>query len=60
VLGLLLDEPSARFLRGLTVGIVTYEDNDYAGIACELGKRYLPQLRSLFLGDFHSEETELN
>ncbi|HWU86697.1 MAG TPA: hypothetical protein VN253_05465, partial [Kofleriaceae bacterium] len=60
VLGLLLDEPSARFLRELTVGIVTYEDNGYGGIARTLGKRYLPQLRSLFLGDFHSEETELN
>ena len=60
VLGLLLDEPSARFLRGLTVGIVTYEDNDYGGVARELGKRYLPSLRSLFLGDFSSEETELN
>ncbi len=60
VLGMLLDEPSARFLRELTVGIVTFEDNDYGGVARELGKRYLPQLRSLFLGDFSSEETELN
>ncbi|HWO18077.1 MAG TPA: WGR domain-containing protein [Kofleriaceae bacterium] len=60
VLGLLLDEPSARFLRELTVGIVTFEDNDYGGIARVLSQRYLPSLRSLFLGDFHSEETELN
>jgi uncharacterized protein (TIGR02996 family) len=60
VLGLLLDEPSARFLRNLTVGIVTFEDNEYGGVARVLGKRYLPSLRSLFLGDFHSEETELN
>ena len=29
-------------------------------IAKELGKHYLPALRSLFLGDFHGEETELN
>jgi hypothetical protein len=56
----LLDEPSGRFLRELSVGIVEFEDNNYGGIASRLGKRYLPQLRSLFLGDFHSEETELN
>jgi predicted DNA-binding WGR domain protein len=56
----LLDEPSGRFLRELSVGIVEFEDNDYGGIATRLGKRYLPALRSLFLGDFHSEETELN
>jgi len=60
VLGLLLDEPSARFLRELTVGIVTFEDNDYGGIARQLGRRYLPSLRSLYLGDFDSEDTELN
>jgi uncharacterized protein (TIGR02996 family) len=66
VLGLLLDEPSARFLRELTVGIVTtvgvlkLEYSDYDGVARVLGERYLPSLRSLFLGDFHSKETELN
>ncbi|HWO18076.1 MAG TPA: TIGR02996 domain-containing protein [Kofleriaceae bacterium] len=60
VLGLLLDEPSARFLRELTVGIVRFEDNTYGGIAAELGKRYLPTLRVLFLGDFARHETELN
>jgi len=56
----LLDSPSGRFLRDLTVGIVTFADNDYGAIAKLIGKRYLPALRSLFLGDFHSEETELN
>ena len=60
VVGWLLDEPSARFLRELTVGIVTYEDNSYGPIARLIGKRYLPALRSLFLGDFDSEETELS
>ena len=60
LLGSLLDLPSARFLRELTVGIVTHDDNSYGGIARELGKRYLPSLRTLFLGDFSSDETELN
>jgi len=60
VLQWLLVSPSGRFLRDLTVGIVTLQDNDYAGVAKELGKHYLPSLRSLFLGDFHGEETELN
>ena len=60
VLEWLLDEPSARFLRELVVGILTYDENDYGGVAKAIGKRYVPSLRSLFLGDFHSEETELN
>jgi uncharacterized protein (TIGR02996 family) len=59
VLGLLLDAPSARFLRELAVGLVTYEDNDYGGVARVLGKRYLPSLRSLFLGDFDGTGTKL-
>ncbi len=60
VLGRLLDLDSARYLRELTVGIVTFEDNDYSGIAQVIGERHLPALASLFLGDFDSEETELN
>jgi len=60
VLGLLLDHPSARFLQDLTVGIVEFEDNGYGGVAKEIGKRHLPALRRLFLGDFIYEETELN
>ncbi|MCX5746486.1 MAG: WGR domain-containing protein [Proteobacteria bacterium] len=60
VIGKLLDGPG-RFLRELTVGIVTFMDNDYTAIANVLAKRKsIPTLRSLFLGDFNSEETELN
>lgn len=33
---------------------------DYSGIAKVLGKRTLPTLKSLFLGDFDPDETELN
>jgi len=54
----LLDHPSARFLRELTVGIVRFSDNSYDGIAKLLGKRHLPALRSLYLGDFSGEDTE--
>jgi uncharacterized protein (TIGR02996 family) len=56
----LLDHTSCRFLRELTVGIVDYESNTYAGIAKVIGKRSLPTLARLTLGDFYSEETELN
>jgi uncharacterized protein (TIGR02996 family) len=59
-LGWLLDHPSARFVRELTVGIIDYEENSYAGIAKVIGKRELPTLRALYLGDFSSEDTELN
>ena len=61
VLGWLLDSPSARFLRELTVGIVIRDDeNSYANVAKRIGSRYLPSLRTLFLGDFTYEDTELN
>ena len=61
VLGWLLDSPSARFLRELTVGIVIRDDeNSYGNVAKTIGSRYLPSLRSLFLGDFTYEDTELN
>ncbi|MFT3698490.1 MAG: WGR domain-containing protein [Kofleriaceae bacterium] len=56
----LVTMPSGRFLRDLTVGIVRFTDNDYGGVAAKLGKHYLPALRSLFLGDFTYEDTELN
>lgn len=56
----LVTMPSGRFLRELTVGIVEFTDNDYGGVAAKLGKHYLPALRSLFLGDFAVEDTELN
>ncbi|HEY1549650.1 MAG TPA: hypothetical protein VGG28_17600, partial [Kofleriaceae bacterium] len=59
-LGWLLDHPSTRFLRELSVGIVEYQDNSYGGIAKVIGKRALPTLKKLILGDFYYEETELN
>jgi predicted DNA-binding WGR domain protein/photosystem II stability/assembly factor-like uncharacterized protein len=60
MLGKLLDHPSGRFLRSLTVGLVTHEENDYGQIIAELAKRTLPSLRSVFLGDFDSDETEIS
>jgi uncharacterized protein (TIGR02996 family) len=60
VLAPLLDHPSARFLRELTVGIVSYSKNTYAGVAELIGARSLPALRRLILGDFFYEQTELN
>jgi len=60
VVAWLLDEPSARFLRRLTVGIVTFFDNDYSDVAARIGQRYLPALRELYLGDFDYEDTELS
>jgi uncharacterized protein (TIGR02996 family) len=56
----LLGHPSTRFLRELTVGIESYEDNGYTDIAKIIGKHVKPTLRKLILGDFYSEETELN
>ncbi|MDQ3339119.1 MAG: WGR domain-containing protein [Myxococcota bacterium] len=58
--GELLDHPSARFMRDLTVGLVAFEENSYDTIAKLIGKRHLPALRSLYLGDFSGEETELS
>lgn len=60
VLAWLLESPSGRFLRDLTVGIVQFDENHYTNVTKELAKHYLPALRSLYLGDFHGEETELN
>ena len=60
VLGWLLDHPSGRFLQELTVGIVFFFENRYGGVCDVIGKRKLPALRKLFLGDFSYEETELN
>ena len=56
----LLAEPSARFLRELTIGIVTYEDNSYDKIARVIAKRYLPSLRALRIGEFASDEMEVD
>ena len=60
VVSWLLDEPSARFLRKLTVGIVTLFENDYSDVAARIGQRYLPAMRELYLGDFDEEDTELS
>jgi uncharacterized protein (TIGR02996 family) len=60
LLGALLDHPSARVLRELTVGINTMMDNGYTETAKVIGKRNLPTLRRLVIGDFYYEETELN
>ena len=60
VVSWLLDEPSARFLRKLTLGIVTYYENNYEECAARIGQRYLPALRELFIGDFDIEDTELS
>jgi hypothetical protein len=56
----LLELPSARFLQNLTLGIQRFDGNNYAEAAKVIAKRKRPALRSLFVGDFHSEETELN
>jgi len=60
VLAKLLEHPSARFVRELTAGIASYEDNSYMGVAQVLGERSLPTLRALTIGDFFYEQTELN
>jgi uncharacterized protein (TIGR02996 family) len=50
-----------RFLRELTVGIADYEGNDYNGVIDAIvAQKSVPTLRSIFFGDFTSEETELN
>ena len=59
-LATLLDEPSARFLQSLTVGIVQMVDNSYDAVIREIGRRPRPALRSLFLGDFDGEQTEIS
>jgi len=50
----------AKFLQHLTVGIVDFEDNGYAEVCRAIAARPRPSLRTLFLGDFTSDETELN
>jgi uncharacterized protein (TIGR02996 family) len=57
---LFLDHPTCRFLRHLTVGIVTYEENGYDEVAKAIGAQLRPTLESVILGDFFSDETELN
>lgn len=57
----LVDDPGpGRFVQDLTVGIVSLDANSYERIAAVLAAKPRPTLRTLFLGDFVSEETELN
>ncbi|MCX5745716.1 MAG: TIGR02996 domain-containing protein [Proteobacteria bacterium] len=49
-----------RFLRELTVGIVEFEGNDYTSIIARLAAQAPRSLRSLYLGDFRPDDTELN
>jgi uncharacterized protein (TIGR02996 family) len=60
LLALLLDEDAGRFVQDLTLGIVDYESNEYTTCLAALATRRVPSLRALYVGDFHSEETELN
>lgn len=61
VLGWLLDEPGpGRFLQRLVVGIVQHDGNTYQGVGLVLAQKVRPSLRTLVLGDFSYEETELN
>jgi uncharacterized protein (TIGR02996 family) len=60
VLELLLESLAGRFLRDLTIGISTFESNDYGREMQVLGSKPRPFLRALYLGDFEREETELN
>jgi uncharacterized protein (TIGR02996 family) len=60
LLAMVLDHESGRFLVDLTLGIVSYEENGYDECMQAIGARRVPSLRTLYVGDFHSEETELN
>lgn len=59
----LLALPSARFLRELTIGMVSFEgDNSYEDVAKAIAKGGgWPMLESLFLGDFeYPDENEIS
>jgi uncharacterized protein (TIGR02996 family) len=60
VLEMLLDSLAGRFVRDLTLGISTFESNDYGHEMQVIGAKPRPLLRSLYVGDFEREETELN
>ena len=58
VLAWFLDGPG-RFVQDLTVGIVKHDDPSYREVAAVIGRA--PRvLRRLFIGDFETEESELN
>jgi uncharacterized protein (TIGR02996 family) len=61
VLPALFQSPSARFLRGLTLGCVSFEgDNNYAEAIKRIAKDAPKTLKDLYIGDFTSEECELS
>lgn len=60
IVGQLLDSSFGRFTQSLTVGIVDFEGNTYDEVIKAIARRPRPCLRSLFLGDFSRDETELN
>lgn len=55
-----LSHRSLAFLQDLVFGIMVYDDNDYFGPCQAISEVGVPTLRSLFVGDFFCEETELN
>ena len=57
----LLDDPGpGRFLERLTIGLARHDANDYAGVCRTIGARLRPALLELMIGDFTSDECELN
>ena len=57
----LLDDPGpGRFLRRLTLGLAFHEDNDYRFACALLGQRPRPLLEELGIGDYTTDECELN
>jgi hypothetical protein len=60
LLWLLEDPAPGRFIERLTLGLARHDDNNYAGACRTIGARLRPALLELMLGDFGSEECELN
>lgn len=57
----LLDDPGpGRFVERLTIGLAMHDANEYAGVCRAIGARLRPALLELVIGDFSSEECELN
>lgn len=57
----LLDDPSARFLRELTLGCATFDgENDYTEVIEAIAEHAPKTLSTLFIGDFTSDESELS
>ena len=60
ILGWLLAEPSARFMRELVLGVMSSDENEYGKAVVLIGKRSLPSLHRLVIGDFDSGESEIS